>query len=78
MTPKGREPGIETRWGAGDIEHPDIGGQKPAKATQQRQEFRLTGARRARIRIRQRVGRHIDMSDLPGGVHTRVGAPCRP
>ena len=43
MAPQRREPGIETRWRAGDLEDPDVGGQKPAQAPQQRQEFRIAG-----------------------------------
>jgi hypothetical protein len=45
MAAQRREAGIETRWGAGDPEDPDIGGQEPAQTPKQRQEFRFTGAR---------------------------------
>ena len=45
VTPQRRESGVETRRRAGDGEDPDIAGQEPAEAPEQRLEFRLPGAR---------------------------------
>ena len=72
------EPRVETRCGAGDVEHPHILGQEPREPSHQRQEL---GARRrshrARIRVRQRVGGHVDVGDLTRGMHAGVGASRR-
>ena len=82
MAPQRREASVETRWGAGDTEDPDIGGQEPAKTAQQRQKLGLAGVwgyhplagECARVGIRQGADRHIDMGHLPGGMDSRVGA----
>ncbi len=73
------EPGIETRCRAGDVEYPHILGYEPGETPHERQEL---GVRRrgsdARVGVRKRIHRHVDMCDLTGGVHAGVGASGRP
>ena len=77
MATQRREPGVETRCGAVDVEDTHIGWQEPSEPSHQRQELTIPCARRTWVRVRQRIGRNIDVSHLPCRVHTGVGASRR-
>ncbi len=60
------EPRVEPRRRRGQVAHPHVGGQHAVQPAQQ-----------GRLEPGPGIGRHVDVHDLPGGMHPRVGPPGR-